>query len=592
MIRHLSRFLYATISITLFFVAVGVSAEVTPSQPNVVPLRTYQYGALTPLLGKAIYVATDGSDRRGTGSITHPFATAGAASQRAQAGDVIVLKTGTYTTFGIVNATGTEEKPILVRPEPNGRVIVMTTPTSSSVVLQGSYIHLFGIEIDGERGASEAPCLVIGGASHDLFLRDLFVHDCTIGIRLASPTGSVAQTLMEDVTIASAKQRGITCEACTDIVARRLHLTAIGLTNASGIGVWMGASSAHMIIEDSEIATSESDGIVMEGTDATVSNSAIHHLTGSPIRLFHDGNVLNDDLRANAEAPELRAGGSYRYRGTLTEYVRTDADGFGFRLIYDAATNDVLTTLLLDGNRFVARTGGIGLPLVRASSSAPLLITMRSNTFFLLDPNAFATLPNGRRVTVTELANATGTGIVNLGANVAVGTAPTGDDLLSPVYAGGGTRTLPLGVMVFPGTRIKGSGSTIYVYADDGMRHAFPTESVYRSWFHAFDGIVELDDAALAKIPLGKNVTYRPGLRLVKVATEAKVYAVGEDATLRWVTNETIAKVLYGSMWNQQIDDIPDTLFINYTLGAPIDHGDDYHPKSERAEIANPSELF
>jgi len=112
--------------------------------------------------------------------------------------------------------------------------------------------------------------------------------------------------------------------------------------------------------------------------------------------------------------------------------------------------------------------------------------------------------------------------------------------------------------------------STVYYCGADGRRHVFPNEATYDSWYVDFSGVQIVSAEALAAIPLGDNVTYRPGQGMVKIQTDPKVYAVAKGAVLRWVTTETIAQTLYGSNWNQRIIDISDALFANYTVGDPI----------------------
>lgn len=566
-------------------------AETAAPAVNAVPLQTYAYGMLTGMAGRAIYVATDGSDVRGTGTTKLPYATAGVASLHARPGDVIVLKSGRYSAFGALRNSGTAEQPIMVRPEPNGRVIYEPNKPYAGIEIAASHIRLFGIEVRQDRQKRSGPCVLLTRHVTDVALRDMRLIGCETGIRLSQPGASGSQVLIEDLGIADTEQ-GIVCETCKDVVIRRAHLESVFRQDGIGVGFLFGATATGMIIEDSEMTNSTADGVVSEGTDILVSNSAIHLLTGSPVRLSNGGTVNNCDFRKNGEPPVLRGGGSYRWRGTLTEYERTDANGFGFRVSYDAKNSDRLTTLLLDANRFVVRNGGFGLPSVRDNASAPLLVTMRSNTFFFLNPASFVTLPGGHRVGTLDFASVSGTGIVNLGSNVSVGTAPTADDLLSPVYIGGESRALPLGLLLFPGTRIKGSGPTVYLYANDGKRHTFPDERVYRSWYGGYDGIITLSDDVLAVLPLGKNVTYRPGVRLVKLMTDPKVYAVDREGMLRWVQTEETARALYGAEWARKVEDLPDTAFADYQTGTPISQSSDFRPDAERAEISNPSELF
>lgn len=134
-----------------------------------------------------------------------------------------------------------------------------------------------------------------------------------------------------------------------------------------------------------------------------------------------------------------------------------------------------------------------------------------------------------------------------------------------------------------PGSLIKGSTSAVYYYGNDGKRLAFPQEKIFKTWYTDFSSIKQITDSELARIPLGPNVTYRPGVRLVKITTDPKVYAVAQPNVLRWVQSEALAAALYGTNWNQRIDDISDAFFVNYTVGAPITQASDFSPSNELA---------
>ncbi len=124
---------------------------------------------------------------------------------------------------------------------------------------------------------------------------------------------------------------------------------------------------------------------------------------------------------------------------------------------------------------------------------------------------------------------------------------------------------------------IKGSSSSVY-YVYQGNRYVFPDSNVFHSWFTDFSSVIALSDAEVASYPLKKNVTYKPGAWMVKVATDPKVYAVDAYGTLRWVTSEAVAAALYGAQWNQQIHDIPDVFFENYAFGASISDASQFNP--------------
>jgi hypothetical protein len=109
--------------------------------------------------------------------------------------------------------------------------------------------------------------------------------------------------------------------------------------------------------------------------------------------------------------------------------------------------------------------------------------------------------------------------------------------------------------------------TAVYYIGIDCKRHAFPNARVYESWYSSFGNIATVSATQLASIPLGKNVTYKPGVRLVKFLSLSKVYAVAADGKLRWVPSEAIAQTGYGATWNTNVDDISDAFYGDYLFG-------------------------
>ncbi len=137
------------------------------------------------------------------------------------------------------------------------------------------------------------------------------------------------------------------------------------------------------------------------------------------------------------------------------------------------------------------------------------------------------------------------------------------------------------------GDLIRGTSfSAVYYYGEDGFRYVFPNEKTYFTWYENFDDVTVLTDAELASIQIGGNVTYKPGVKMIKINSDPKTYAVANGGTLRWVSSEAIAIDLYGSAWNTQIDDVPDAYFTNYTIGEPIGENDMYDAAMERDATA------
>lgn len=126
------------------------------------------------------------------------------------------------------------------------------------------------------------------------------------------------------------------------------------------------------------------------------------------------------------------------------------------------------------------------------------------------------------------------------------------------------------------------TSSAVYYLAADGKRYVFPNEKTYRSWFAGFPQIRVISASEMAALPLGGNVTYRPGVRMIKIQTDPSIYAVSQGGVLRHVESEAVAVGLYGPDWNKQIDDISEAFFVNYRIGAPIESVFDYDPAAER----------
>ncbi len=131
-------------------------------------------------------------------------------------------------------------------------------------------------------------------------------------------------------------------------------------------------------------------------------------------------------------------------------------------------------------------------------------------------------------------------------------------------------------------TLIKGSGPAVYFVADDGKRYVFPDAPTYFSWYPDFNGVRGVSDAEMSSIPFGGVVTMRPGVKLVKIKTDPRVYAVARFGTLRWLTNEAIAKMIYGDAWIKNIVDLPDAQFANYRVCGNVTGPGQYWWKLER----------
>jgi hypothetical protein len=110
----------------------------------------------------------------------------------------------------------------------------------------------------------------------------------------------------------------------------------------------------------------------------------------------------------------------------------------------------------------------------------------------------------------------------------------------------------------------------VYYCGADGKRYVFPNDKTYYTWYPNFSGVTVITEAALADLPLGGNVTYKPGVKLIKIQSDPKVYVVDHGGTLRWIASPDIAKALYGINWSKNVEDVSDAFFINYKVGDSV----------------------
>ncbi|MDF1497062.1 MAG: hypothetical protein P1P90_03295 [Patescibacteria group bacterium] len=126
------------------------------------------------------------------------------------------------------------------------------------------------------------------------------------------------------------------------------------------------------------------------------------------------------------------------------------------------------------------------------------------------------------------------------------------------------------------GDLIKGSTQAVYYYHTDGKRYVFPTEKTYFSWYSNFDDVKIISDEQLGEITIGGNVTYSPNKVMLKITTDPRVYVVSFGGVLRHIDSEALATELYGDDWAKKIHDLPDAFFINYNVGEPLTHIDQF----------------
>ncbi len=136
-----------------------------------------------------------------------------------------------------------------------------------------------------------------------------------------------------------------------------------------------------------------------------------------------------------------------------------------------------------------------------------------------------------------------------------------------------------------PGSLISAESlSFLFWYGKDCKRYAIQTDDVFHSWFPSvrFRPLIRsLSDAQVAAIPLAGNITYRAGTRLIKIASDTKIYAVARNGVIHWIPREETIVQIFGSDWQRLLVTVYDVLFVDYTVGYSINSPADFNPTEE-----------
>ena len=113
--------------------------------------------------------------------------------------------------------------------------------------------------------------------------------------------------------------------------------------------------------------------------------------------------------------------------------------------------------------------------------------------------------------------------------------------------------------------------TTVYFVDNSDKRHAYPNQAMWESYFGTDFSFVEtITGEKLATYSFGRNVPYASG-SLFKIPSVPKVYRVGGDGLIQWITSEEKAIELYGEDWASLVKDLSEVFFMDYTVGDDIE---------------------
>jgi hypothetical protein len=289
------------------------------------------------------------------------------------------------------------------------------------------------------------------------------------------------------------------------------------------------------------------------------------------------------DTSFAATSTSITGNGLIDVRFTARAFVKDAGTGLpisGMTVQMDAANAASSTTLTTDGSGFTSYIAG-GFPAFTLSSSSASELSGGFNPYLF---QVSATSGYSAASVSTNLRTPAQTITLSLSATTPGPSSPPpgqGGGLLIPQSNFLSTQFIapifPESLSIHDLVKLPNDGnpatqfdSTVYYLGADGRRHAFPNPSVYASWFCDFSKVKIVSSSDLASVPLGPNVTYRSGLRLVKFPSIPTVYVVQPNGMLRGIADETMARKIAGDDWAKKVSDISEAFYVDYRFGSML----------------------
>lgn len=136
---------------------------------------------------------------------------------------------------------------------------------------------------------------------------------------------------------------------------------------------------------------------------------------------------------------------------------------------------------------------------------------------------------------------------------------------------------------VQPGMLIKGSSHTVYYFGSNLKRYVFPSTVILDSWYGPYDAngiptadgsacnqVRETTDTVIASIPIGANMTFKPGVYMTGLMTDPARYVVSRWGVLRRLMPTSLQSQIYPVATAARLKLNKDAFFVNYTIGSDI----------------------
>lgn len=330
-------------------------------------------------------------------------------------------------------------------------------------------------------------------------------------------------------------------------------------------------SAAVWTVSDTVVTLSHSAQFLCGANTVSLSNSDVVDLAASPNELSSAGE-LTDGQWIFTVGCSSSGGGSVA--STYSVDVTSALDGTNW------TSEDVMNVTWTPGGTGSVDFANIAYSIDGGATYTSIVTNTSNNGSYSWTVPSVLTIQGMIRVELTDLSQVVATGLSTGSFNIQVGagsiptnvTAPsTGTTGISPV-----TGLLEDISVVNAGDYIKSPYfSTVYYVDSNHVRHPFMDSQTYFTWQNSFSAIKVVTDATLPTMVLGAPMLPKPGITLVKIQSDNRVYAVEASSDmfapkLRWITSESLATSLYGENWADYVIDLDVTLFPRFKKGTDI----------------------
>ena len=258
-------------------------------------------------LGATFYVSPTGSDGN-AGTLSAPWRTVQKAFDTLTAGQVALVRAGTYSENVVVRRAGPALAPITVRNYPGERPVLHPSSVSPSYPLRlttgAAFVRVQGFVIENAQGASTMNVVGLGSnpGAHDYEISDceirfaknssgVFIDNTNYDVWLLGNT-------VHDNNEAGVQHQGIYLESDDSVIANNV---VYNQTNGFGIQVRTDAPSGpdNVIVADNTVTGVSLSGIMFEHTvsNSKMINNVSAFNAGTGLRgLYSDGDHPNDPV--------------------------------------------------------------------------------------------------------------------------------------------------------------------------------------------------------------------------------------------------------------------------------------------------------